>query len=89
MHVPGDTVRADYEASRGRFSLVSDCVGDSLGGRPVEASGGEVKGGHGRLAGSSSGSGVFERAFPEPGLRTITALAGGGASAQLRVRVLR
>ncbi len=43
----------------------------------------------GRLAGSSSGSGVFERAFPEPGLRTITALAGGGASAQLRVRVLR
>jgi N-acetylglucosamine-6-phosphate deacetylase len=52
LHVPGDTVRADYERSRGRFSLVSDCVGDSLGGRPVEASGGEVKGGHGRLAGS-------------------------------------
>ena len=52
LHVPGDTVRADYEASRGRFSLVSDCVGDSLGGRPVHATGGEVKGGHGRLAGS-------------------------------------
>ena len=37
LHVPGDTVRADYERSRGRFSLVSDAVGDSLGGRPVEA----------------------------------------------------
>jgi N-acetylglucosamine-6-phosphate deacetylase len=52
LHVPGDTVRADYSASRGRFSLVSDCVGDSLGGRPIEVSGGEVKGGYGRLAGS-------------------------------------
>jgi N-acetylglucosamine-6-phosphate deacetylase len=52
LHVPGATVRADYDAARGRFSLVSDCVGDSLGGRPVQAAGGEVKGGHGRLAGS-------------------------------------
>jgi N-acetylglucosamine-6-phosphate deacetylase len=52
LHVPGETVRADYDTARGRFSLVSDCVGDSLGGRPIEVSGGEVKGGHGRLAGS-------------------------------------
>jgi N-acetylglucosamine-6-phosphate deacetylase len=52
VHVPGDTVRADHAASRGRFSLVSDCVGDSLGGRPIAAQGGEVKGEHGRLAGS-------------------------------------
>jgi N-acetylglucosamine-6-phosphate deacetylase len=51
-HVPGDTVLADWEAARGRFSLVSDAVGDSLGGRPVEADGGEVRGEHGRLAGS-------------------------------------
>ena len=45
LHVPGDTVRADYERSRGRFSLVSDCVGDSLGGRPVR---GQRRRGQGR-----------------------------------------
>jgi N-acetylglucosamine-6-phosphate deacetylase len=52
LHVPGETVLADWRATRGRFSLVSDAVGDSLGGRPVQATDGEVKGDHGRLAGS-------------------------------------
>jgi N-acetylglucosamine-6-phosphate deacetylase len=52
LHVPGQTVIADWRAARGRFSLVSDAVGASLGGRPVAAAGGEVRGEHGRLAGS-------------------------------------
>ena len=51
-HVPGETVLADWHATRKRFSLVSDAVGDSLGGRPVTARDGEVHGEHGRLAGS-------------------------------------
>ena len=51
-HVPGETVLADWQRTRERFSLVSDAVGDSLGGRPVSARDGEVHGEHGRLAGS-------------------------------------
>lgn len=52
LHVPGETVLADWRRTRGRFSLVSDAVGDTLGGRPVAARDGAVHGDHGRLAGS-------------------------------------
>ncbi len=43
----------------------------------------------GRLAGGSRATGPFEHAFPEPGQHVVTALAEGGAYAQLRLRVLR
>ena len=52
LHVPPDKVLQAFEQAPGRVALVSDCVGPSLGGRPVEAAGGEVKGEYGRLAGS-------------------------------------
>jgi N-acetylglucosamine-6-phosphate deacetylase len=60
-HVADDTVRAAWQAARGRFALVSDAVaaagmGDgefTLGGRRVRSSGGAVTGERGRLAGSA------------------------------------
>ena len=44
---------------------------------------------NGRLVAVSHDGGAFEHAFDEPGAQTITALARGGAWAQLRVHVLR
>jgi penicillin-binding protein 1C len=44
---------------------------------------------NGRLAGSTQGAGVFAHAFEQTGPQTITALADGGAWAQVRLRVLR
>jgi N-acetylglucosamine-6-phosphate deacetylase len=60
-HVDDDTVRAAWQAARGRFALVSDAVaaagmGDgefTLGGSVVRSSGGVVTGERGRLAGSA------------------------------------
>ena len=43
----------------------------------------------GRLAGTSQGAQLFEHDFPQPGDHVITALAHGGAHAQLHLRVLR
>ncbi len=43
----------------------------------------------GRLAGISQHAGAFDHAFEETGQHTITALAGGGAYAQVKIRVLR
>ena len=51
LHVPEDKVRAAFRT--GRVALVSDCVGSSLGGRPLHAEDGKVTGEHGRLAGST------------------------------------
>ena len=44
---------------------------------------------NGRLEGRTRAAQPFEHAFAETGEQTITALAAGGAYAQLRVRVLR
>jgi penicillin-binding protein 1C len=44
---------------------------------------------NGRLSGTTRGSASFVHAFAETGPQTITALAAGGAYAQLQVRVLR
>ena len=52
LHVPDQQVRAAFARAPGRVALVSDCVGPSLGGRPIRAAGGAVTGEHGRLAGS-------------------------------------
>jgi N-acetylglucosamine-6-phosphate deacetylase len=52
LHVPEEKVREAFARAPGRVALVSDCVGPSLGGTPIEAEGGAVKGAHGRLAGS-------------------------------------
>ncbi len=43
----------------------------------------------GRLAGASRGARSFEYAFEQPGDHKVTAIAAGGAFAELRLRVLR
>ena len=60
-HVAPDTVMVAWQAASGRFALVTDAapaagMGDGefvLGGRPIEAAGGVVRGPEGQLAGSA------------------------------------
>jgi N-acetylglucosamine-6-phosphate deacetylase len=60
-HVAPDTVMVAWQAASNRFALVTDAapaagMGDGefvLGGRPIEASGGVVRGPEGQLAGSA------------------------------------
>jgi penicillin-binding protein 1C len=44
---------------------------------------------NGRLVGTTHASAAIEQKFPDTGTQTITALAAGGATAQVQVRVLR
>lgn len=44
---------------------------------------------NGRLVGSTHANAAFEQKLPDTGTQTITALAAGGATAQVQVRVLR
>ena len=44
---------------------------------------------NGKLEGKTRAGGAFEHAFAQTGEQVITALAAGGAYAQLRIRVLR
>jgi penicillin-binding protein 1C len=44
---------------------------------------------NGKLEGETQGAAAFEHAFPDKGDQTVTALAAGGATAQVNVRVLR
>ena len=44
---------------------------------------------NGRLEGETQGAGPFEHAFGDVGAQTVTALASGGASARIDLRVLR